>query len=139
MAEPQGAPRESCRSLCSLPSALRPQPSALSPQPSTSGFVPSSKVRCSAWKVVAVVRRSQGQVCNRARSELCVVVCETLRGSGAALPSRTLPCPLCRDRSQRWQTTIVAACCCCCGPQSVVDRWTAAKLDIRAGRQVLEF
>jgi hypothetical protein len=38
--------------LCSLPSALCPQPSALSPH---SGFVPSSKLRCSAWKVVAIV------------------------------------------------------------------------------------
>jgi hypothetical protein len=74
---------EAAEDLCLLPSALCPLSSALYPPlcplPSAlcphSGFVPSSKLRCSAWKVVAIVWRPQGPACNRAprpRSELCV-------------------------------------------------------------------
>jgi hypothetical protein len=57
VAEAKGPRGESCRrplpsALCPLPSVFCSLPSALSPH---SGWVPSSKLRCSAWKVVAIV------------------------------------------------------------------------------------
>lgn len=55
------------------------------------------------------------------------------RTAFAALPSSTVPCPLSRERSQRWQTKSVAHSC--CGPQSVVDMLTAAKRASRTGWQ----